>query len=615
MKNIVYSIIIICLTGLAAQDLLKEMEVTINVMDKGVSAQPNTSKIMVKSNILNPSFESNRGIIKVMDEGNGAYTITLPPGNQRIGIKANGYMAYSERHTFAKQKVYECIIREKSEFTIRDIEEDLFETSFIFNVPDVYSSFDDNAPNQSMGKNAIFKLSAGEYTFHFKKDGYKAVDRTIRINKDDAINIELIEDSRQRLTYQAPGMVIINSVPQGAEIILDGQIYGNTKKTLTGITPGKHQLTIGKSRYFSEYSSFEMSSGEVKNINITLKPNFGYLTIKSHPNNAEILVDNMSIGYTPINNYEIESGKYIFSAKKELYHTYSSEEFVINNNDTTFIEFELRSAFGGLEINSLPESGAEVLINGKIIGKTPVVSNKFPSGKYTIELKKKYFSSVSKEIIISDGKTVKKTIILNPNYGTLQVNSNQADIYINDALIEKDSLETRLLPGIYKVRLERDNYYSQEEKITIYAGRTETVNIELLPKQGSVSIVIEPDSLQFNTDILINGTSVGNPPLIKTLAIGSYIITAKLGRESFNQTVNINENTDSPVKFVMQEDGKLVTTQQQVSDTPMTIEQKKKNLKPLYYIAGAVAIGGGAYYYYLLNRTTEVKIDIDFSDL
>lgn len=615
MKEIIHYIIFIGLTGLLAQDLLKEMDVTIKVMDKGVSAQPNTAKLMVKSNIINPSFESNRGIITVDNNGNGEYTITLYPGNQNFGIKAEGYVAYRERHTFDRQKVYECIIKEKSEYSVRNIEEDLFETSFIFNVSEVYASFDDNAPNQSVGKNAIFKLSEGEYTFHFKKDGYKAVDRTIRISKDDAIKIDLIKDSSQRVVYQAPGIVVINSFPTGAEIILDGQIYGNTKKTLTGITPGKHQLTIGKSRYFSEYSSFEMSSGEVKNINITLKPNFGYLTIKSHPNNAEILVDNMSIGYTPINNYEIESGKYIFSAKKELYHTYSSEEFVINNNDTTFIEFELRPAFGGLEINSLPESGAEVLINGKIIGKTPFVSNKFPSGKYTIELKKKYFSSVSKEIIISDGKTVKKTIILNPNYGTLQVNSNQADIYINDALIEKDSLETRLLPGIYKVRLERDNYYSQEEKITMYAGRTETVNIELLPKQGSVSIVIEPDSLQFNTVILINGTSVGNPPLIKTLAIGSYIITAKLGRDSFNQSVNIKENTDSPVKFLLQEDGKLVTTQQKVSDMPGTIEKKKRNFKPLYYIAGAAAIGGGAYYYYLTNRKTTASININLDGL
>ncbi len=627
MNKSINIIFLFCLTGLLiAQDVLKEMEVTVQLMDQGVSAQPNTSKLVVKSNIINPSFESNRGITKVVDQGNGLYTITLSPGNQRIGIKANGYLAYNERYTFERQKVYECIIKDKSEFALRNIEEDLYETSFVFNVPDVYCSFNDNAPNQSVGKRTIFKLPEDKYTFHFKKDGFKPFSRTIVVDKDNVINIELIKDSSQRVGYQSPGIIVLTSLPEGAEIILDGQKYGYTNKTLTGIMPGKHQLTIGKNKYFADFSTFDMSSGEIKNINVNLKQNYGYLNVKSHPNNVEIFIDNNLLGYTPLNNHEIESGKYRFSANMELYHSYSSEEFEINDSETTFVEFELKPAFGGLEINSVPVDGAEVLINGNVVGKTPFLSNKFPSGEYTIEVSKEYYSSVTENITVTDEMIAKKTIILNPTVGNLVVNSEQAEIYLNDIFMSKDRLETKLSPGTYRIKLGRDNYYTQEQEISIYTGRSDTLNVELIPIQGSISVVIEPAHLQPNTEILINGISFGNPPLIRTLTVGSYLITAKVKRKVYNQSVNIMENQDLPVQFVVSGDKQLAATQkkvniapkQQKSDTPKAVEKEKKNIKPIYYISAAavaVAVAGGAYYYYLINRPGTIKIDIDLSGL
>lgn len=628
MKNkisLIIILIIIISNIIFSQNLLKEMEVTIKVMKKGVSAQPNTSKLIVKSNILNPSFESNRGIIKVVDKGNGAYTITLSPGNQRIGIKANGYMAYSERHTFDKQKVYECIIKDKSVFSARDVEEDLFETSFIFNVSEVYASFNEFAPNKSVGKRTIFKLPEGEYTFHFKKDGYKAISRTIIVKKDDVINIELVEDSSQRVVYQAPGIIVINSTPDKAEIILDGQKYGYTNKTLTGVTPGKHQLIIGKNKFFTDLSTFEMSSGEIKNINIKLKPNYGYLSIVSHPDNTEIFINNKSLGFTPLNNIEIESGKYRLNANMELYHTYFSDEFEIQDSDSTFIEFELKPAYGRLEISSTPVDNAEVLINGIVVGKTPYISKNIPSGEYTIDVSKENYSSVTEQVTVVDETIAKKTIVLTPNVGKLIVQGDQVDIYLNDVLMSKDQFETMLAPGKYTLRLEKENYYTQEKEITIYAGKTNTFDVTMSPMQGSISVFLEPADYQGSAVILINGESAGEPPVVRSLPIGMYLITANVNDKMYNQSVNILENQDSPVKFVIEGAKQVATTQtkveippkQQKPVTPKTVEKEKKNYKPLYYIAAAATIAGGAYYYFkvYLNRPGTINVEVNLSGL
>ena len=166
-----------------------------------------------------------------------------------------------------------------------------------------------------------------------------------------------------------------------------------------------------------------------------------------------------------------------------------------------------------------------------------------------------------------------------------------------------------------------------KQELSIYPGRGDTLNFKLIPRQGSISVVVKPAQLQPNTEILINGMSFGNPPLIRTLPVGSYLITAKVNRTVYNQSVNIMENQDSPVQFVVSGEKQLATTQnevsivpkQQKSDKPKVVKKEKKKIKPIYYIAAAAAVvAGGVYYYYavyLPNRPGTIKIDIDLSGL
>ena len=167
-----------------------------------------------------------------------------------------------------------------------------------------------------------------------------------------------------------------------------------------------------------------------------------------------------------------------------------------------------------------------------------------------------------------------------------------------------------MVPGTYKFKFDRENYYSQEKEIIVYAGRTETLNVELIPQKGSVSLIVEPDSLQLKIDVLIDGISYGNPPIVRTLTAGTHSVTAIIDGKSFNQPVNIIENTDSPIKFVFDKNEKLVISQTQLADTSVSV---KKNFKPLYYLS-AVAIAGGAYYYYAIYKPNNEKttINIDF---
>lgn len=45
------------------------------------------------------------------------------------------------------------------------------------------------------------------------------------------------------------------------------------------IMPGKYKLIIGGNKYFTDFSTFDMSSGEIKNINVRLSQNYDYFYI------------------------------------------------------------------------------------------------------------------------------------------------------------------------------------------------------------------------------------------------------------------------------------------------------------------------------------------------
>ena len=545
MKKSIFLFLLICLAGLSsAQDLLKEMDVSITRIEQGVSVQPNSSKMIVKSIIPELSFESNKSLKKVEKIKDGEWRITLYPVNQRIEIKAGGYLSYSERITFDKQKVYECIVREKLENNINNYDTELFEVSFIYDVHEVYAAVNDFSPILSIKNRSIFKLPSGEYTFQFKKTGYRPHTEHIRVDEDVFIKIKLQEDLEHTEIYKTPGIVLINSEPANAEVIFDGQKIGNTPITITGVIPGQHQLGLIKNKYFSEQMLVNLESSEIKNIDIELKPNYGYLNVISHPDTCIILMNDKVLDMTPIYNYSIESGSYQLTGRKNLYHDFNSSELIIKNQDTIYIEFALEPAFGILNILTEPENDVEIYLDGSLISKSPLENFKYTSGAYTIELKKQYYQTIIDEINISDNKNTNRTFLLTSNVGTLIVNSFDTELFIEDTLIEQAHDNIKLIPGIYTIQAKRDNYYTESKEVVIYKGMTEKIDFDLLPKIGSITVLIDSSIQYMKSEIIIDNEFAGTVPLIKKLIIGDHTIEINIDGKKIKKDITIEKNKD-----------------------------------------------------------------------
>ena len=139
----------------------------------------------------------------------------------------------------------------------------------------------------------------------------------------------------------------------------------------------------------------------------------GFLTVRTDPDGIEVWLDDNFVGDSPIIDKKLKSGRYSLKLVDPVQHSSTVEEIFIQDNENTVIEKTIKSKFGTLRVNSVPE-GAQVSIATEL-GPTPVSNDFMNPGKYRLEIRHpdKKYQPVIEEIIIPRGESVSlsKTLV------------------------------------------------------------------------------------------------------------------------------------------------------------------------------------------------------------
>lgn len=201
--------------------------------------------------------------------------------------------------------------------------------------------------------------------------------------------------------------LFIESFPDSASIF-----FNDSTKT-SGLTPWRmksnplkisvQKVTLKKHMYID--TSFYAKFGIDKLISIRLIKISKIITISSlfsgHELNADIYLDKKRIGITPLTG-KFEYGNYNFTLKKNGFLSKSFSYLVEDTVSVTKnILLEKPFYYGNLEVRTIPEN-ANLYINNKYYGKTPLTIANLPIGMYNVTVNKNIFF-----------RTVKDTIIVN----------------------------------------------------------------------------------------------------------------------------------------------------------------------------------------------------------
>jgi hypothetical protein len=329
------------------------------------------------------------------------------------------------------------------------------------------------------------------------------------------------------------------------------------------LSPGARRLTISH-KHFGILRNYEfgealkeatvyilkLKSGTVKTViedAVTLQ----YLEINCPIEGATINIDDA--GPEPFINGNFQKllsyGRHKYTVEAPLYHPLSGIAEVSATKQPA-LQTEMKPAFGKIVVNSQPEQGADVFIDEKKCGQTPLTLDEMRSGEHSVRIIKTLFFPTTEKTVVSDGQTATLNLVMNPNFAALTFNTD-GDIYVNDERKATGTWTGRLSPGNYKVEVRKASYRSTMTTVEAKAGETRTIDLETpTPIYGSLDI-----SSNVTAKIAIDGQVLqsATPVLLNKILAGKHEITLQAdGYQAYKQTVEVTEGKISTVKATFQ---------------------------------------------------------------
>lgn len=340
----------------------------------------------------------------------------------------------------------------------------------------------------------------------FSLDGYESQDEFVTPGAEGST-------TKHAELKPVKGLLLVTSVPSGAQILRNGETLGVTPRLLVSLDANKPHTLVLKKEGYLDYKfevRFEGRSPYVCDIPLTVDS--GILQVKSEPEGAKISINGMYKGETPKIVEGVPKGRVTIAVSKEGWRT-ESKEVVVRAGDGQECFFNLKPVPGVLRLVAKQED-ARFYVNGEPLGKGPVEMKNLDEGEYTIRVECDGFSGEERKTFVSRGKTQAEEFDLVSIVGGLEIRTipSGATVLIDDRICGKTTgpadpnakSNVLTLPevkcGQHTLVIRREGYAQFVKHIEVRRGemlpvnarlrRAFTPNIRLTTKTGVVEGVL-----------------------------------------------------------------------------------------------------------------------------
>lgn len=358
--------------------------------------------------------------------------------------------------------------------------------------------------------------------------------------------------------------------------------YGKTPDCDMGsrvLTDGLFEVFLDKGTYYYRIESrfYEKLTGQYevnddsREVPVSLKPSFSYLSLNSEPEGADVYINGRFIGVTPIEQSDkVRKGQDVrVEFRLQDYYIEPVVVDIIGDGGVQIVPtVKLRPQFGWVTcLCDDPEAELTVSDATKVIatGRSGM-RVKLNSGGTTYKLESSRASHISqaqgiKGSMIEAKETEVKVDSPVPIYGGLQLTStpSRAKVLIDGVDAGTTALSKRLLIGRHTIELLMDDYHLDPFTVNIEEGKTVQISKNMIagPK-------IVYGTLKLSTGDVIGATvSVTGKdfsknmvsPFTMQLPVGSYSLMAtKSGYHQASSSVSIKANKVSDLNMNMRKE-------------------------------------------------------------
>lgn len=335
-----------------------------------------------------------------------------------------------------------------------------------------------------------FLMRAGDYTIHVRKDGYYDLSQRLTVGVEQSQSFEL-------QLRKLPGYLSVNTSPAvDAIVTVDEGIVGQAPYGPVELQPGTHSVSVRAERFLPFSDVIEIPGlGRRDDLNVQLVPGWANVEISTEPGGAEIYEGEQALGKSPM-QLELLEGSHELSIILDGYKAWDGTVIAEPNVDQEIPTIRLEPANARLLVNTIPR-GANVTVNGRYRGQSPVNLSLSPDINYEIGMSKAGYGVAARKVRLQAAASEEITVDLTAKTGRVTVRS-----YPSDATVSVDgrprgtgTVTLNLSSAPHRIEVRRAGYESYSRSITPRPGYPQTVQIRLRSeaeiKQASVALTVK----------------------------------------------------------------------------------------------------------------------------
>ncbi len=300
---------------------------------------------------------------------------------------------------------------------------------------------------------------------------------------------------------QSPGASLrVETEPSGAVVVLNGDRQKRSPARFAGVPVGKHLVVVTRDGYREGRRTVTLVPDQQAVVEFDLEPVEGLALIRTTPPGAEVFIDEVFQGTSPLVLPQLPLGSHRVRLTREGYIE-KEVELDVEDRTPVGIDVALTSDSARLTVRSQPE-GADVLINGSARGQTPLTLERLASGESRIQVELPGYYAYEERTVLRAGQDVVVNATLRPKPGRVQVVSTPpgARILVNDRFRGETPAGLHLSKGEYELRVETPGYAPESRTITIDSTDERVEEFSLNKTSGTLELVTEPAGVKVYID-------------------------------------------------------------------------------------------------------------------
>lgn len=286
--------------------------------------------------------------------------------------------------------------------------------------------------------------------------------------------------------------------------------------------------------------------------------------------------------------YLMRPGKYTLKAFKECFlpldHT-----FRVSDEKQQSLHLKMQKRSGRLMIRVYDSGdteknilGAQVHVDGTVVGNTPLENFEILPGLHKIEIRAENYQDVQTDVNVNGcDKFQEVNLAIVPGWSDITVNSVplDANVLIDGKSFGKTPLHIQLSSGSYLLEISADGFKTWKHRLVVKPNEPQEIrDIRLQPADGKLAINTKPAG----ANIIIDGTFVGQTPLTLDLSPDKKHVVqiSKAGYEKTNREIHVESAESKQLNVNLKPRRGIVRLWVEPPDTELIIDGKSWGAVP-----------------------------------